>query len=147
MTAQELAALLHGRTYGYELTKAEEVDAKASGLVVVFGASDDLMEFRGAIDDEIGANDGTTACITPLGLLKDFETVDHTEEDCEAWFKLKALGVQEIHAIWCPPDMPGTSWRFATSISHETFDVMEDGDIYCRGIVFALADVAQGAAS
>lgn len=34
------------------------------------------------------------------------------------------------------------SWTFKTKIHHSTFEVMEDGKPYCRGLVFALADVA-----
>ena len=58
MTKEELAALINGRKYRHELTDKEEKAAKDARLVVVFGASDDLMEFRGAINDECGAYDG-----------------------------------------------------------------------------------------
>ena len=47
--------------YRYELTKEQEKEAKELGLVVVFGASDDLMEFRGALDEEFGCPDGGRA--------------------------------------------------------------------------------------
>lgn len=60
MTAAELAALLNGREYRKEMSRDEEQVAKAAGLVVVFGASDDLMELRGAISDEVGCYDGGT---------------------------------------------------------------------------------------
>jgi hypothetical protein len=63
MDAKALAALLTGREYRQEITRAEEADAKAAGLVVAFGASDDLLEFRGAIDDEVGCYDGPEAPI------------------------------------------------------------------------------------
>jgi hypothetical protein len=33
------------------------------------------------------------------------------------------------------------SWTYATEIPHATFEVIEDDGPYCRGIVFALADV------
>lgn len=42
------AEKLDGRKYGNELTRDEEKKLKDLGLVVVFGASDDLCEFRGA---------------------------------------------------------------------------------------------------
>ena len=42
MTAKELAELLNGREYGNEITSDEEKLAKESGLVVVFGYSDDM---------------------------------------------------------------------------------------------------------
>ena len=44
---KEFANRLNGREYGQELTPAEAQRAKEAGIVVVFGASDDLMEFRG----------------------------------------------------------------------------------------------------
>lgn len=148
MNAQELAAALHGREYGDEITQAEEAAAKAAGLVVVFGASDDLLEFRGAIHDEIGANDGTTARVTAEGPLKDWESVDHDDEDAAAdYFRRKALPGVDIVATWAPKDEPTLSWRISTTPPHATFDVMEDGETFCRGIVFALADIAPGAAS
>lgn len=49
MTKESLAAILNGRTYGDEITKEEEAQAKAAELVVIYGASDDLVEFGGAI--------------------------------------------------------------------------------------------------
>lgn len=50
--------MLNGREYGDEITREEEAMAKAHGLVVVFGYSDDNMEFCGAITDEVGCYDG-----------------------------------------------------------------------------------------
>ena len=58
MTPAEFAARLNGRTYRNEVSTAEAKEAKAAGLVVVYGYSDDNVELAGAIDDEIGANDG-----------------------------------------------------------------------------------------
>ena len=57
MIKEELAALINGREYTHELTDKEK-SAKDARLVVVFGASEDLMEFRGAINDECGAYGG-----------------------------------------------------------------------------------------
>jgi hypothetical protein len=52
MTKEELAAILNDREYGAEITEIEAKLAKKDGLVVVFGHSDDCVEFRGAIEDE-----------------------------------------------------------------------------------------------
>lgn len=142
MTPQELAARLHGREYGKEITKAEAAEAKAAGLVVVFGYSDDNVELRGAIDDEVGATDGATLRITPRGLLPEWpEDGMRSEDEAEAYFERRAAGFKTIEAIWCPPG-EGKSWAFRTEIPHATFDVMEDGEVFCTGIVFALADAA-----
>lgn len=150
MTPQELAARLHGREYGKEITKAEAAAAKAAGLVVVYGYSDDNVELEGAIDDEVGAIDGTTLRVTPQGRLQDWESlIDSTsdEDAYEEYFRKKVAGFKTIEAVWCPKQTetdtePFASWAFKTTIPHATFDVMEDGELFCRGIVFALADVA-----
>lgn len=141
MTPSELAAILNGREYRIEISDREEVLAEAAGLVVVFGASDDLMEFRGAISDELGAYEGTTARVSPTGLIPPWESVDKEDEDAaEAYFKAKLGGYREIEAEWDPGD--GYSWTFKTDIPHSTFEIVEDGAPYCRGIVFKLSDAA-----
>lgn len=135
MTPKDLAALLNGREYRKEMTPQEEALAKAHGLVVVYGASDDLMEFRGAIDDELGSYGGATEYLSPTGLLRS----ECLEDQCPYFERLKA-DAPTIKAIWCP-EGTGYSWAYETKIPHETFDIIEDGEPYCRGIVFALADV------
>lgn len=133
MTTEELAAALNGRQYGDEMTRAEELCAKESGIVVVFGASDDLMEFRGAVNDELSAWGGTEAYLTNAGLL----TNDCDNEECP-YFKKLMNAVPSIEAIW---NAGGYSWIYTTTIPHAEFDVLEDGDKYCRGIVFSLSDI------
>jgi hypothetical protein len=137
MNALDLAAMLNGREYREEITKSEARMAKDAGLVVVFGASDDLMEFRGAIDDEIGAYDGGTAYLTADGMLQNECELD----DCPHFEKLKASATT-IEALWSAE--PDYSWTFKTDIPHSTFEIIETGEgPYCRGIVFALADVGK----
>lgn len=55
MTAKELTAMLDGREVLGEISRVESETAKEAGLIVVYGYSDDNVEFRGAIDDEVGA--------------------------------------------------------------------------------------------
>lgn len=141
MNAKELAALLDGREYRSEMTKAEQSNAQADGLVVVFGASDDLMEFRGAIDEELSAYNGTTAYLTSEGLLQ-----NECENESCPYCKREAAKAVTIKALWCdetPNHESGLSpaWTFKTDIPHEAFEIVEDGEPYCRGIVFALKDV------
>lgn len=57
LTKEEMARLLTGREIGNEITPSEEATAQESGLVVVFGYSDDLVELRGSISDEAGCYD------------------------------------------------------------------------------------------
>ena len=51
---REFANRLSGREYMSEISAEEEREAREKGLVIVFGYSDDCIEFRGAIDDELG---------------------------------------------------------------------------------------------
>ena len=139
MNAKELAMLLTGREYGQEIDRTDEHQAKAAGLVVAFGASDDLLEFRGAIYDEVGCYGGGTATVDQKGLLPDFEDIDRDDKDeMRDYFKRENSGAV-IRAAW--EGEPGYSWIISTDVPHETFEIVEDGEPYCRGIVFALADL------
>jgi hypothetical protein len=133
MTAKELAEKLNGEEYPLHIPVDLVREAKAHGLVIVYGASDDLMEFSGAINDEVGCYDGGTAYLTRRGLLEN-ECVD----DCPHFALLKKSSAT-IEALWC--EEGDYSWTYRTEIPHETFEVIEDGEPYCRGIVFDLDDV------
>lgn len=135
MTVKEVAATLNGNEYGKVGSRALFGEMKAAGLVAVFGHSDDLVELRGAVTDEVGAFNGTVIYMTSSGLLQnecDSDRCPHFE-----WAKKSAA---KITAIWAP-ESSTLSWAFRTAIPHETFTIMEDGEPYCEGIVFALADV------
>lgn len=136
MTAKELAALLNGREYGKEITKDEEAAAKEAGLVVVFGQSDDLMEFRGAIDDEVDCFEGRTVHVNGNGLVLIPNCSDECE-DCE-YVRDKLGKCAVVTAMWDAGDFP---WSFDTGLPYETFEIFEDGEKYCQGIVFSLADL------
>jgi hypothetical protein len=129
MTKEELAAQLKGNQYGDEISEDLAREAKNSGLVVVFGASDDLMELRGALHDETGGG----AYVTPLGLFNELEC----DSECKYYRAAKAEAV-EIEALW---GKDGWSWQYKTDIPHATFEIFEDEEKYCKGIVFALSDV------
>ena len=138
MNAEILSKKLNGVAYGNETTPEIETEAKERGLVIVFGASDDLMEFRGAFYDEVGAYDGGSAFVNENGLLEN----ECDNEDCP-YFEREKAKAREIKAIWCPEDSEGNtyaSWLMETDIPHYKFDVMEDGELYCRGLVFLLTD-------
>ena len=96
MTAKELAEILSGREVGEEIIWGEERDIKDAGLVVVYGYSDDNVEFRGAIDDEVGAYNGTTVYLTLAGVLQE---PDCDWEDCP-YFAKEREKAKTIKAVW-----------------------------------------------
>ena len=140
MTAKTLAALLNGREIGDEITEAEAAQAEAAGLVVLFGASDDLAEFRGAIDDEADCyNRGDLFIVATANGAKLLEPHD---DDCECEYcgfeSLKTKTVK-IEAVWC--ESPDYSWAYKTDLPHAEFDIVEGKEKYCRGIVFSVKDI------
>lgn len=139
---ETFAASLNGREYPFDLTREEEASAKALGLIVIFGASDDLMEFRGVFTEEAGAGRGSRP--VPFdrdGFLPRWEEVKDDEEDAERYFRRKVGIKASIQALWCPEGGDGPSWAYKTDLPHATFNVMEDGEVYCRGIVIDLNDL------
>jgi hypothetical protein len=137
MNKKQLAELLNNTQYPLRIDDELRKQAKENGLVIVYGASDDLMEFEGAIRDEFGCYDGGTALVDEKGLLPCREDIDDDIE-LEEYFSRKN-NVQPIEALWCKED--GYSWTYKTGIPHETFEVI-DGDVKeCRGIVFSLSDL------
>lgn len=93
-------------------------------LVVI---SDDLMEFNGAICDEGGCFDGGRVYF-------DKDGVDQEGEERANW----------IDARWCDgmnrDGLPAT-WTYETEIPCERFDIWEDGEVYCVGLVFSIEDL------
>ncbi|WP_222946299.1 hypothetical protein [Paraburkholderia sp. UCT31] len=95
MNAKELAQQLNDCAYPCRPPKALIEQAKAAGLVIVFGYSDDVMEFRGAIDDQLDSYDGTTAYLDSKGLLQN----DCGDHRCPHFQRLKEQAVT-IDALW-----------------------------------------------
>lgn len=144
MNNEQAALMIHGRQYREELTREEEQQLREAGLVAVFGASDDLLEFRGAIDEELGAWDGTTAYL----VKKKGEWVAISEDDFEEYKeKLLELGYSLVYysitAEWSPEEDGESimSWRITSEIPNAKFFIVEDDDNYCQGLVFSISDM------
>ena len=131
-TAAELAAKLNGVEH-LRLPEDLVSEAKASGLVVVYSARADIMTFEGAIRASASVFDGAYVQLNQTGLLTDVETGDY-EDDAEA------PSAPGIKVSWISAGA-GMEWACETDIPHALFEVTEDGEFCCRGLVFALADL------
>lgn len=138
-TKESLANLINGREYRSEITDAEIRAAKAAGLVVIFGYSDDNIELRGAIDEEVGAYDGTTFTIDAKGLAPQWDEDGMSIKAARDYFEREGKGVK-IEAKW---DAEGYSWVIRADMPFAVFDIMEDGEKFCRGIVIDIRDLAK----
>lgn len=138
ITKESAAARMHGREYGDEIEKGEERDLKAAGLVAIFGYSDDNIELRGAISDEVGAYSGTKLYLHRGGVLPDPES-----EECERCARrLQALRKKCVRIACLWSEIVGYSWFIrADDIKSRPFDIMEDGEKFCRGIVIDANDL------
>lgn len=141
MTKEDLALALHGISYPCRIDAHLIEQAKAAGLVIVYGASDDLMEFEGAFRSEASVYDGVTVLLDAAGALPMRDEIDE-DEGLADYFKRKPAA-KTIEALWCKEE--GYSWTYKTEIPHATFEIVEDGESYCRGLVLALADLTGAA--
>lgn len=135
MTMKEFAEMLSGREYGMEITKAEERQAADAGLLVLYGYSDDNVEIAGAYNDEVGAYNSATVHLTKTGVLQE---PDCGQEDCP-YYATARDATKSVQAVW--HDKGGPCWTFETDIPHETFNIYEDGDLFCVGIVLSVEDL------
>lgn len=137
MDTKTAAQRLHGMEYRSDAQyKDIFAEMKAAGLVAVMGASDDLIDLQGAINDEYGA--GSPILFWDGAILEN----ECEEERCPYFEKIakKAVALTADHGHH--PDVPGEPhWVIDFPIEHETFDVMEDDEVFCRGIIFALRDI------
>lgn len=141
LTVQALADKLNGRTYMSEITPTEDQEAKAAGLVVVFGVSDDQNYFHGAIDADPYCYDRQTYEITRLGLLGKFDQLVERgdEEELARYFAMRHLPVHRLTATFT-----NNGWEFETDIPHAKFNIVEAGEHYGQGLVFDINHLAQG---
>lgn len=130
MTIREYAEMLNGREYGYPQFTKEEIEiAKQNGFVIGYGASDDLMEFDGALCDEAGCFDGGMVYLAGTGVVE-----------------YGSAETKSIEAVWCDKERTDDAgnvitWTYKTEIPHETFMIYDDGEPYCEAIVFRGDDI------
>lgn len=139
MNINDYAEKLNGMEYPPKIPKELKKSAKDDGIVIVYGLSDDLAIFEGAIYDEIEAYEGGAASITEDGI--DEGNKCEEGDRCPNYKPIPENERIQLRALWCPQGTKGPSWMFEFSAKHATFNIIEDGEVYCVGIVFAMADV------
>jgi len=126
MTKEELAQRLNGREYRNEVTPLDIKQAKDSGLVIVYGASDDLMEFEGAISEEFG---------TEAYFDKEGNLIESCDDECIHYRNARKMA-NKIDATY-----NNGVWNYTTNIPHAKFQVFEEKKLCCNGIVFDMNDL------
>jgi len=136
MTKEQLAAMLKRSKYPLSLTNDLRKQAKENGLLVVYGASDDLIEFDGCFRDELGCGDKTSVLINRTGALDpDFED---DESSIEHAFFMKYTS-KEIVTIFGDGEY---TWQYKTDIPHASFDIIDNDNLYCKAMVINVDDIS-----
>lgn len=129
--AKELSNTVGSDDRWFDLTPSQKEFCKAHDIVVVYGYSDDNVEFDGAIREEVGAWEGAEIYVDANG------PIELCECECK-YYKAAMENAKRINAFWYLDDW---AWEFRTDIPHETFEFYSDGDPYCKGIVFYKKDM------
>lgn len=157
LTKEQLAAQLDGCEYRNGIPDEIIQTAKENNLVIVTGASDDLLELYGAITEEVGATD--ILLLTRKGIP---ESDCKADEECafyQRWLNaaLKSGEAKTIRIFWGGESGRETmnpekyavfgkpTWCFETTMPHSTFDIFDtdgnDREYFCRGVVLDLSEV------
>ncbi|PQL89806.1 hypothetical protein [Apibacter sp. wkB309] len=144
MKKEELAQLLNGRQIGEEMTYQEHLQARKNGLLVCYGYSYDLLEFRGIIYNRVSFYEGEDIFLYKdkdhkIGILyeSDYDEIKESLEDYNIDFILPKIPIK----IQWRPIGRACLWLITTDIPHATFDIYDDEDLYSRGIVLELTDI------
>ena len=123
ISLKEFAAMLHGRDCQPNLTPDEILLAEQKGYVVVYGDSDDRVEFEGAIRAEGYTN--PLVKDAPAGTLVLSDDGELLDEDCGLYAEYIKKNRNVITVFYCSKD--GLDWVFDSSIPHETFLTYDGG--------------------
>jgi hypothetical protein len=155
LTKKELAEELDNRQaylpkIGSKITDGEIALAKENNLVVVYGYSDDLVEFRGAIRDEVYYKQ--EFIVTNEGI----QTSECEDENCPYFKKEMEKAIEnktaiKIKAHFCGEDLPDDvyeasgepEWYFTVTpnVKIETFKFFDGDMLCCIGLVFDLDEI------
>lgn len=125
---------LDGREYRQEITDQEILELSKDGMVIVYGYSDDNTILSGFINEFISTWDGGTISIDTE--LK--EVLEECECKCNH-YKVAYERSVDINVLWCKDDE--YSWTYETKIKSREFDILEDGEKYCKAIIFNVHDL------
>lgn len=139
MEIKEFANLLNNREYREEITKEEEKIAKENNLIVIFWYSDDNIELRWAINDEIWAWGWVEFYIdkkknkiyyTTSRYIDERELNDEFEEIVQNYFDNNCIKVKAIRNQFWEIEI---NW-----IEYERFDIVEDWEKFSDWIIIKI---------
>lgn len=156
-TIEDLAKLLDGNTRRDELYNEYGINiydlCKQKKWVVIYGASDDLIEFEGFISDEDGAYEGTLMKFVKPGEFYLEDETDETYKKSKDYMfipitenELKEIKDKDykdncvIEMLWCPGETD-MSWQVnVKGVPFAKFNVMQDDEVFCEAVIIDLSN-------
>lgn len=134
---------LDGQEYPFHIDRQTREAMVAQGVLIAYGASDDLLEFDGVWRDEVSAYRGAQCWIR-----KDGKGVVDRSVYCECEYGKRAYkedgGGVRVAAKW-NDNGRGPAWTvIVEGVPHETFMINDDGEPFCRAVVFFAEDCKTG---
>lgn len=128
---EQVAEKMNGREYGEELTWWEELILKNNGIVVAFWASDDLVEFRWAIIDEVGYYKSKEIPFDENWIME-----SDCEEDCPYFHEY--VKNNKKWTVTSRSFVDNRTHDIETTFEHSKFTIKEEWEDYCIWVVFKL---------
>ena len=137
--AQELNNIDYNDIDDYVRNKIS-VPLKENGIVVAFGQSDDLLELRGAIYDEIDCYSPTKAIWLENQFIdcnKLDKLYEFLEDEYDGLFINSIQNLcKDAKFIEINPEVKNCQFEYTTNIPCEWFNVLLDNELYCKGFIF-----------
>ena len=131
-TIYDLSKLLNRNSYGDELENPYDIDieelCKKNKWIVLFPYSDDNLEVRGYIYDEIGAWDGGNFKIVKKGEFYEDINEDNTYHKATCNQIMQADDEPHIFMKWDPCDKPYIWYISANYPNVAYFDIISEDD-------------------
>lgn len=136
MTKEELADLLNGQDFRYALTPDIVKQARANGLIIICGDSDDLTLVRGARTAEFVTWPERCFLLDYEGAFPSPE--DETPEH-QALNMHRVQAAKKVASMWANST---PSWKIYTDCPHARFMLMdEDGAPFSDSVVISEKDL------
>lgn len=129
LTKEDIAEIINGRQYRDEIPEELKDHKDFKKFMICYFASDDLFETDGFNREEIGMYGGGDAHFNHGGLFLDFDELLAEEVIINSDWFLK-VSVQDADNV------DGGFYKFTSDVNNVPFFIMEDGEKYCRGLVF-----------
>ena len=144
MTLKEWAEKFNNMEYGSTDIADANDELSKEGIVAVIGASDDLCEFYGALYEEFDCYNGENLYWNGTDFFTNGRKerfLDYVDNEYPEFFDICYKMFNENTYYIKISDGEDCQFVYDTNIPCEKFKVMEDGELYCEGLLFYIKDL------